>query len=117
MSDLVGNTEDRFSHNEAHIIYCTTGIIRNLSDIFSGETQCDEINSKAVHRLFPVLKISKKFMSILSLDLSTFHNGSPKYLGTSWDGTKLCRTTDFLSSQNIQKIHVYTQFRFVNFSQ
>ena len=31
MSDLVGNPEDRFSHNEAHLLYLFTDVESNTS--------------------------------------------------------------------------------------
>ena len=49
MSDLVGNPEDRFSHNEAHFIYLQVG------DVFMTEIQdmahLDHSKDSDMHRL------------------------------------------------------------------
>ena len=46
MSDLVGNPEDRFSHNEAHFVVCFLGALRvklpkHMEDM-TNEPRCEK---------------------------------------------------------------------------
>ena len=52
MWDLVGNPEDRFSHNEAHLITYISYIVTEISEALTRASRCC-FKDSAVNMLFP----------------------------------------------------------------
>ena len=59
MSDLVGNPEDRFPHNEAHLWYVFTGVYMALLSIITIELVGSE-------RLTPAFGLVTMFMGVMA---------------------------------------------------